>query len=355
MQYQHGGDVYSYKERFPGRAPLDFSANINPRGIPESVGKAMHDAIDQCTQYPDPYCRALRHALSQRWNLGSQYFFCANGAADIFYRLAACIKPRSVLLTAPTFGEYEAAFSQNDCDIRFHTLYASEQFRVTDRILDALTDDLSLVILCNPNNPTGCTIDADRLHHILERCKEHRTWIVIDECFGDFLVDAKAHEMRAWLDQYDRLILIRAFTKMYAVPGIRLGWCMTKNTDLLEQLASCGQPWAVSVVAQACGVAALGCTDWETQTACQIASSRKKLFNALTACGLQVFPGEANYLLFYTDCLDLRERLMPRGILIRSCSNYRGLGPGYFRVAVKSDADNELLMQNISEVLNHGR
>lgn len=355
MQYQHGGDVYSYEERFFGRTPLDFSANINPCGIPDPVRNAMHHAIDQCTQYPDPYCRALRQALSQRWNLDAQYFFCANGAADIFYRLAACIKPESAVLTAPTFGEYEAALSQINCDIRYHTLQADEQFQVTDRILDMLTEDLSLVILCNPNNPTGCTIEPERFQRILERCQAHHTWIVVDECFGDFLVDAKAHELRAWLDRYDRLILVRAFTKMYAVPGVRLGWCMTKNTDLIEQLSSCGQPWAVSVIAQACGVAALGCPDWEGQTARQIAASRTKLFYALTACGLQVFPGEANYLLFYTDCLDLRERLMTRGILIRSCSNYRGLGAGYFRVAVKSDPDNEILVQNISEVLNHGR
>ena len=160
--------------------------------------------------------------------------------------------------------------------------------------------------------------------------------------------------MRSWLDQYDRLIIVRAFTKMYAVPGVRLGWCMTKNLDLIAQLSTSGQPWNVSVIAQACGVAALTCTDWEEQTASEIAKSRQTLSSALSDCGLQVFPGEANYLLFYSDCHDLRERLMPHGVLIRSCANYRGLGQGYYRVAVKSDADNQILIQTISEVLTHG-
>lgn len=354
MQYQHGGDVYSYSEQFPGTTPLDFSSNINPRGIPARVRAAMHDAIDLCTQYPDPHCRALRKALGQRWQLDPKYFFCANGAAEIFYRLAACLKPSRALLTAPTFGEYEMALRPTGCDIDFFTLSASEQFRVTARILDQITDDLSLLILCNPNNPTGCTIDPQLLVQIIERCRAHQTWLILDECFGDFLLDAHAHEMRPWLDQYDRLIIVRAFTKMYAVPGVRLGWCMTKNLDLISELSTSGQPWNVSVIAQACGVAALACTDWEGQTASEIAKSRQKLFSALSDCGFQVFPGEANYLLFYSDCYDLREQLMPHGVLIRSCANYRGLGQGYYRVAVKSDADNQILIQTISEVLTHG-
>ena len=127
---------------------------------------AMHDAIDLCTQYPDPHCRALRKALGQRWQLDPKYFFCANGAAEIFYRLATCLKPSRALLTAPTFGEYEMALRPTGCDIDFFTLSASEQFRITARILEQITDDLSLLTLCNPNNPTGCTIDPVSYTHL---------------------------------------------------------------------------------------------------------------------------------------------------------------------------------------------
>lgn len=356
MQYQHGGDVYSYMERFPEQAPLDFSANINPRGIPASVKEAMHAAIDSCTQYPDPHCRALRHALGERWALEPQCFFCANGAAEIFYRLAFCLKPQSALLTAPTFGEYEAALTTHGCtDLRFHILRAEEQFQVTDTILEMLTDDLSMLVLCNPNNPTGCTIAPQRLEQILARCQANRTWVILDECFADFLCDAPAHEMRAWLERYDRLVIVRAFTKMYAIPGVRLGWCMTRNQDLIAQLEAAGQPWGVSVIAQACGVASLQCTGWEAETAQQIRAAREKLTRGLQACGVQVFPGEANYLLFYTNCTDLQARLASRGIMIRDCSNYRGLNPGYFRAAVKHDTENEILIQHMTEVLKNGR
>ena len=353
MRYQHGGDVYSYAERFGGLKPLDFSANINPRGIPLSVQHAMHEAIDQCIHYPDPACRELRKALGHRWNLSPEHFFCANGAAEIFYLLAACIKPKTALLTAPTFGEYETACALVGCSMQFYPLKACNNFCVTSSILEEIKPNLDVVILCNPNNPTGCTIAQELLEQIAKHCQRFGIWLILDECFGDFLIDAQAHEMRPWLDQYDRLVIVRAFTKMYAVPGVRLGWCMSRNQDLISQLQTAGQPWNVSVIAQACGIAALACTDWEKDTAKQIAESREWLASALTALGIQVFHSEVNYLLFSSPIKDLKEQLMQRGILIRSCANYRGLGAQYFRIAVKSPADNQVFIQTMKEVLVH--
>lgn len=354
MHYQHGGDIYSYTERF-GHSPIDFSANINPRGIPEPVRIAMKQAVDLCTQYPDPYCRQLRHALTNRWGLCPEHFFCANGAAEIFYRLAYCIKPKTALLTAPTFGEYEAALGQVGCQIRFHVLKESENFQVTARLLDDLTPELDVVILCNPNNPTGCTIPFTQLSSILEYCKKNQIWIILDECFCDFLINAEEYSAYSWVSQYNRLVIVRAFTKMYAVPGVRLGWCMTTNLALLDAMYQVGAPWNVSVIAQHCGCAALACTGWGQETAQWIAKMRLWLYHALQSCGLRVFPGEANYLLFHCDVLQLKSLLMQKGILIRSCENYRGLGQGYFRVAVKSLEENQMLIQAIQEVLSDAR
>ncbi|MCF2670087.1 threonine-phosphate decarboxylase [Butyricicoccus pullicaecorum] len=353
MRYTHGGDVYTYAERF-GHEALDFSANINPRGIPERVRRAMRAAVDDCTRYPDPFCRELTAALAARWRLTSDQIFCGNGAADIFFRLADCIRPKTALLPAPTFGEYEAALTRQGCDIRYHTLYRADGFALTERVLDELTDEVDIFFLCNPNNPTGRTADPALCEQIVWRCLQHDIWLVADECFGDFLIDQRARTLRPWLDTWQKLVIVRAFTKMYAVPGVRLGFCMTANRGLIEQLYAAGQPWPVSVIAQACGTAALSCEDWESETARQIADARKTLAAGLSACGLTVFPGEVNYLLFYTDRHDLRERLLPYGIMIRDCANYRGLGPGYFRVAVKREADNKRLIETIQEVLSGG-
>lgn len=352
MQYAHGGDVYGYQMQFGGRRPLDFSANINPRGIPDAVKAAMHRAVDDCTQYPDPQCRALKAALGVRWDLPSTAFFCGNGAAEIFYRLVQCIKPRTALLTAPTFGEYEQALCGKDTEIRFHKLLPEDGFHLTERFLSDLTPDLELVILCTPNNPTGCTVSKALMQQILERCKENNTWLVVDECFQDFLTEPVS--MRPYLESYARLVIVRAFTKMYAVPGVRLGWCMAQNSVLIEQLHTAGQPWNVSVIAEACGLAALSCEGWEQETAVYIKEQREWLTERLQDIGFRVFEAQANYILFYTERLDLRERLMERGIMIRSCENYHGLGKGYFRTAVRGEQDNQTLIQNMQEVLTDG-
>lgn len=351
MQYVHGGDVYGYAAQYPGRTSLDFSANINPRGIPQPVLDAMRQAVERCTQYPDPFCRELANALAVRYDLPPEIFFCGNGAAEIFFRLADVLRPARVLVTAPTFAEYEAAFARCGSEVRHHTLYAEENFAVTPRILQDL-QNVEVCVLCNPNNPTGRTIDPALMRRVLAHCQQRGIWLIADECFADFLLDEARHTLLPQIITHDRLIVVRAFTKMYAVPGVRLGWCAAADSQLHEALYRAGQPWSVSVIAQACGTAALKLPDYAAQTARYIAPLREALARDLCTCGLQVFPGEANYLLFRTADTALREKLLPRGILIRDCSNYEGLQPGYFRVAVKTAAENARLIQQIQEVRN---
>ncbi len=353
MQYTHGGDVYGYRMQFGAREPLDFSANINPRGIPKPVKDAMHQAIDACIHYPDPACRALRAALAERWGLPTTSFFCGNGAAEVLYRLIHTLKPRAACITAPTFGEYEQALAGIGCSIAFHTLYKEDDFRLTDRILEEITPKLDLMIVCTPNNPTGAAASPALMERIMRRCREYGVWLIVDACFADFMTAPVAVEQH--LAAYDRLVILHAFTKMYAVPGVRLGYCMSANAALMDRLHEAGQPWNVSVIAQACGAAALTCKGWEKESASYIETQRAWLAERLSACGFRVYPSAVNYILFETTCLDLRERLLAHGIMIRSCENYRGLGRGYFRVAVKNEADNYVLIRKIQEVLTDGK
>ncbi len=353
MQYTHGGDVYGYRMAFGGREPLDFSANINPRGIPEPVRTAMHQAIEDCIHYPDPECRALRAALAARWGMPASSFFCGNGAAEVLYRLIHTLKPRAACITAPTFGEYEQALTGVGCSIQIHSLHKEEDFALTDRILEAITPELDLVLLCSPNNPTGAAVSPDLMARIIERCRKYGVWLIVDACFADFMT--APFSLEPHLGAYERLVLLHAFTKMYAVPGVRLGYCMSANTALMDSLHEAGQPWNVSVIAQACGTAALSCAGWEQETAAAIAEQRTWLSEQLRACGFRVYPSTVNYILFETTCLTLRERLLARGIMIRGCENYRGLGQGYFRVAVKNEADNRTLIRAIQEVLTDGK
>ena len=344
-EYVHGGDVYSYAARF-GAAPVDLSANINPYGVPESVKQAMHDAIENCTQYPDPFCRAARQAISEVEGVAPNRIYCGSGAADVLDRLAAVLRPKAALLLAPTFAEYERTLT--GADLRFQTLRADENFAVTEGILQNITSDLDAVYLCNPNNPTGRTIAPALLREIAARCAEVGVRLIVDECFLDFVSGGET--LVPYLDTFPSLVLLRAYTKMYAVPGVRFGWCMTADAALIESLYCAGQPWNVSVIAQACAVACAWERDYAAQTAQRIAAERVYLTEGLTACGVTVFPGEANFLLFHTSDTDLQDKLARHGILVRDCSNYRGLTRGYYRAAVKTRKESEMLFAALDEI-----
>lgn len=261
-------------------------------------------------------------------------------------RLAAVLKPRKVLLTAPTFAEYEHTLS--GAEIRVHNLRETDGFALTERILDEISPDLDAVYLCNPNNPTGRTAQPELLREIVRKCTENGVKLVVDECFNDFLTDAERHTRKDLLESNPGLIILRAYTKMYAVPGVRFGWCMTADAALIEKLYHAGQPWNVSVIAQACAVAAANEPDWATETAKRIAEERRFLSDNLSAHGLKVFPGEANFLLFRSNDTGLHKKLAEHGIMIRNCDNYRGLSAGYYRVAVKTREASERLLQIIT-------
>lgn len=346
-EYVHGGDVYSYAEAYGG-APLDLSANINPFGIPETVKQAMRDAVEDCTRYPDPFCRAARRAIGAAEGVDPDWLYCGNGAADVLDRLAAVLQPGTALLTAPTFAEYERTLAGTD--IRLHLLREDEGFAVTGRILLDITPEIDAVYLCNPNNPTGRTIEPRLLHRVVEKCAQNDIWLVVDECFNDFLTDGARHSLKLLLGDYPKLVILRAYTKMYAMPGVRFGWCMTANTGLIEGLYRAGQPWNVSVIAQACAAAAAGEAGYAVQTAACIAQERIYLTEELTRRGLTVYPGEANFLLFRSQDDVLHDKLAARGVLIRNCANYRGLGAGYYRTAVKTREDTARLLAALDSI-----
>ena len=344
-EYVHGGDVYSYQTRF-GAPPVDLSANINPYGIPTRVKQAMCDAIESCTQYPDPFCRAARAAIAQAEGVAPDRIYCGSGAADVLDRLAAVLRPKTALLLAPTFAEYERTLA--GADLRFHMLRADEGFAVTERFLDDITPGLDAVYLCSPNNPTGRTINHALLRQIAARCVGVGARLVLDECFLDFVQGGET--MAAQLDEFPTLVLLRAYTKMYAVPGVRFGWCMTADTALIDGLYRAGQPWNVSVIAQACAIACAGEREYATQIAQRIAEERAYLQERLIARRLWVCPGEANFLLFRTDDGNLAEKLARRGILVRDCANYRGLARGYYRTAVKTRKESDALLAALDDI-----
>lgn len=349
-QLTHGGDWAGFAAEY-GTMPLDFSANISPLGLPDGVRTAMIEAAGKQDRYPDPLCRNLCAAIARSRKLPADWVLCGNGAADLIWRLALAEKPRRALLTAPTFAEYAAALRSVGCEVVEYTLRPETDFALDRKFLDAITPETDLVLLCEPNNPTGRTTDPVLLHEVLDTCTGNGTMLAVDECFNEFLDDPGAHTLEGCLPDYPNLLIFKAFTKWYAMAGVRLGYVLSSNTALLERLRAAGQPWAVSGLAQAAGSAALQETEYSRTLHALISAQRPRMMAGLAELGCRVVPGQANYLLFYHSRKDLVPALRKKGILLRDCSNYTGLGPGWYRCAVRSGAENDAFLQAMKEVL----
>lgn len=350
----HGGDWASY-QRVYGADPLDFSASISPLGVPESVRRAIQDAASHADRYPDPRCSELTGRLAQLHDVRPGQVLCGNGAADLIYRVAYALRPKRALVCDPTFAEYERALCQVGCAIHALALDPACAFSLdVDKLIERIVPGIDLLVLCEPNNPTGRTVPRVQLERVLARCAQTKTAVLVDECFNDFLDDPAAHTLVPLLSDYPHLVVLKAFTKLYALAGMRLGYALSSNEGLLGRMAEAGPPWSVSTVAQAAGVAALDAHDYRSQVRALVREERPRLVTGLEAAGCTVVPGEANYLLFFCDNPHLHERLAERGILVRDCSNFRGLEPGWYRVAVRTRADNDRLLAAVREVRAHG-
>lgn len=326
----HGGDWKSYLEQY-GKEPLDFSASISPLGLPESVREAVIRSLTAADRYPDPRCRELCRALSARFSVPESRIACGNGAADLIYRIVAYVRPKTALLFSPCFSEYEKALRENGTELRF--CERAEQ-------LPELAKSAELTFLCQPNNPTGLLFPPALLRELLDS----RGILVLDECFLDFVEKREEYSLLDSLPYRRNLIVLNAFTKSYAMAGLRLGYAVCGDAGTAEGIRSVGQAWPVSGPAQAAGVAALGDREYMERVRAFIAAERPRLLNALTELGFEVIPGTANFLLFHSD-----RPLHPEGILLRDCSGFRGLGTGWYRTAVRLPEENDRLIRALRE------
>ncbi|MEG2295681.1 MAG: histidinol-phosphate transaminase [Oscillospiraceae bacterium] len=343
----HGGDIYSYN----GKNILDFSQNSNPLGLPDGVKKAIIENIENYSHYPDPLCRELKTQLASYLCVPSEFLVCGNGAADLIFRTILAIKPKKALLIVPTFSEYQSALQLCECEITYHFLLDENKFVLKEDFPNQLTSDLDVVFLCNPNNPTGIAIKSDLMICIAQKCCALNIILIVDECFNCFLEQPQWYSLMPYLQSIPNTIILKAFTKLYAMAGIRLGYAVCSDTALTEKISNTLQPWSVSTVASKCGIAALKETQYVLQTKEMITKNRTDLKQELEYLGLLVYESMANYLFFKSNHLDLAQRLEKKDILIRDCANYVGLTKGYYRIAVKTQQENSRLIACLQQIL----
>ncbi len=347
-RYEHGGRIYDKQIR------LDFSANINPYGMPESVKQAICNGINHYHLYPDNDAVELKKAISEAEQMEENDIICGNGASDLIYRLCYSIHPKKACVLAPTFSEYEKALHAVDCKVEYVQLKEEQQFCFMEEEFEQKSRDCDLFFLCNPNNPVGNVIPPWQLKRILDICCKNQTFLVIDECFLDFMEEHERYSGKQFMENpiYQKhFFVLKAFTKLYGMAGIRLGYGICKDETVLSAMEFHGPTWNVSTPAQRAGIVALSETDFVNKTRKTIANERNFLVEQLKSCGFTVYSSEVNYLLFKAP-RGLEQYALSKEILIRSCANYEGLDEEYYRIAVKLHKENVELVKCFKDFCN---
>lgn len=333
----HGGDLYG-KE-----ITLDFSVNVNPFGIPKKVLEALHAGVEECTQYPDPFCRELKQKIAAFYGVDEGQIVVGNGASELFPAILRAVMPKRVVLTKPSFSGYEKACKAEGMAVKNILLEKKEDFCLKEELIETVCEG-DLFLLAIPNNPNGGMPSGQFLQKLADRLAEKSGWLLLDACFWEFTKRGQEDlKLEAFRDRKNVLI-VRAFTKTYAIPGIRLGFCTCRDLQLIRRIWEYLPEWNVSLPAQKAGVAALEETKYLRESVAYVQKEREYLVGELEKLGFRVYPGEGNFLLFFHE-KNWYERMLQRGILIRDCSDYEGLGKGFYRIAVKKREENEMLLQ----------
>lgn len=347
----HGGNIYGNEIEY------DFSVNLNPLGPPESVRDALAAALNHVEEYPDPEYRELRRGLANYWQLAEEQLVLGNGASELIPGIIRTLSPKNCMVTAPCYSGYETALNVAAPSCRIHRipLRAENDFTLPENICQEIARvKPNLLILTNPNNPNGKRISANRLREIADTCRAAGTVLLVDECFlalsgGD--EDSLIHCIRS---EALPAVVLRAFTKTFAIPGVRLGYAVC-SAPTAERIRRELPEWNLSVFAQYAGRAALeaaagGTSGYLAASVEMIAREREFLSAELEKLGLRVFPSDANYILFQSRDRELQQKLLDKGILIRDCRDYHGLTAGFYRTAVRTHRENTALLRCLRNI-----
>lgn len=357
----------------PAAAILDFSASISPLGPPESALDAIRSHLSSLTAYPDPDYGELRAALGEALNVDPDWILPGNGSAELLTWAALDLsKLEATYLVTPAFGDYSRALlafgaQVLDCPLDLKSLEAGAgNGLVTDYLSvfnrSFVSPSLSLpvpllnadrgLLLNNPHNPTGLLFGREAIRPYLEQLP----LVVVDEAFMDFLPPSERESLIDAVEEFPNLVILRSLTKFYSLPGLRMG-CAIAHPDRLRRWQLQRDPWPVNTLAAAATAAVLRDTVFEQKTWDWLPVARQELFEGLASLpGLRPFPGAANFLLVESSVSvsALQKSLLERHrILIRDCLSFPELGDRFFRVAVRSRADNLRLIAGLSEVLGH--
>lgn len=356
----HGGNLQSAAELY-GLSPqdfIDFSANISWLGPPPGMTGAIERGLAMMQHYPDPRSANLVRAIAKAVHLPTDCLLVGNGSIELLYALLRALGKTRALVLEPTFNEYSRAVYSSGGTLEAFPLYGKEDWQVDLTSVSQRLAAVDLVFLCNPNNPTGQFIPRKDLVQFIADAEKRGVIVVVDEAFLDFVedFDEQSYGVLNLVTSRSNLVVLRSFTKFFAIPGLRLGFCAA-NPQMIERIAWAQEPWTVNCIAQNVGelIASNELANYRAQVREQLEKARHNFSVKLKErCGLKNW-GQVNYLLLDLgegqDSTSLTQTLGRRGILVRDCRPFGERFSHYIRVAVRSPEENGLLLKELQFAL----
>lgn len=347
---EHGGNIYKMAEELgvPEGRLIDFSASINPLGISKNVKDIIDQEIDNIVNYPDTDSKILRRKIAEHHGIDPDTIICGNGSTELIYLIPRALKPEQVLIPAPTFSEYERACRiSSGPRVKHYELKKESCFEIIpDQFINAM-QGCDMAFLCNPNNPTGHLLEKDDLLRIAQAAGQMRCCLIVDEAFIDFVPEGSVIKN---VQENPYMIVLRSMTKFYALTGLRIGYGVF-HKDVINKIKEFKEPWTVNHLAQKTAIAAITDNVYAAETYELIKREKDFIEKGLQELHVEFLPSGVNYyLLRIEDAEMIVSGLKGKGILVRDCSNFRGLEGSYIRTAVRSRSDNEMLLRELSEL-----
>lgn len=357
----HGGNIYRIFRENKIEKVLDYSSNINPFGVPESLKKGIMENMEVLEKYPDPEYYELRKKFAEYNNAKIENVLVGNGATELIFLYMKVIKPKKVLILSPTFAEYERGIKSAvpECSIEYFDLDMEKDFILNVEILKKeLAKKYDLVVMCNPNNPTGKFISENEAEDLLLECDKYETKLFIDEAFIEFVSGGIKSSLIFGKADKKNLFIIRALTKFFAIPGLRLGYALYFDKDLKEKIDKIKEPWSVNAFAELAGKTLFEDKNYIEKTEKWIEDEKKYMYHELNKIkDLKVYKTDTNFILLKSlgsNAKKLREKMLEKGILIRDASNFKYLDERFIRLAIKDRENNDFVIKKLKEVLDIG-
>jgi threonine-phosphate decarboxylase len=356
----HGSDLETIEKVYGIKKEeiISFSANVNPLGISPKLKATLSQRIDAIMSYPDREYSSLRRRIAEYVRTDMENVIVGNGSTELISLFIQIKHPRKALIVGPTYSEYEREVSLGGGSTRYYRLEEEQNFVLDIPSLEAeLTADVDLLVICNPNNPTSSAITRSDMRKILDICKQKGIFVMVDETYVEFAEDVHKITSAPLTGYYNNIIILRGISKFFAAPGLRLGYAICGNADLLKEMNQRKNPWTINSLAAIAGEIMFTDEDYIKETRQLIAGERARISNLLSSCkNLKYYAPTANFVLVKIlkdeiTSMDLFEAAVRKGLMIRDCSTFPFLNNKFIRFCFMAPQDNDKLLEILLEQL----